>query len=41
MGSKDSKGTVTSAASNFGYRFPFVAVQEATNNFDESWVIGI
>ncbi|KAI8015982.1 Receptor-like protein kinase HERK 1 [Camellia lanceoleosa] len=41
MGSKYSNGTTLSAGSNFGYRFPFVAVQEATNNFDESWVIGI
>ncbi|TKY67290.1 Receptor protein kinase HERK 1 [Spatholobus suberectus] len=41
MGSKYSNGTTASAASNFGYRIPFVAVQEATNNFDESWVIGI
>ncbi|GMP49500.1 hypothetical protein CsSME_00016451 [Camellia sinensis var. sinensis] len=41
MGSKCSNGTTLSAGSNFGYRFPFVAVQEATNNFDESWVIGI
>lgn len=41
MGSKYSNGTTLSAASNLGYRFPFVAVQEATNNFDESWVIGI
>ncbi|ESW04130.1 hypothetical protein PHAVU_011G069600 [Phaseolus vulgaris] len=41
MGSKYSNATTGSAASNFGYRFPFVTVQEATNNFDESWVIGI
>ncbi|KAF7805525.1 receptor-like protein kinase HERK 1 [Senna tora] len=41
MGSKYSNGTTLSAASNFGYRIPFAAVQEATNNFDESWVIGI
>ncbi|KAK4255004.1 hypothetical protein QN277_008067 [Acacia crassicarpa] len=41
MGSKYSNGTTLSAASNLGYRIPFVAVQEATNNFDESWVIGI
>ncbi|KAK7312517.1 hypothetical protein VNO77_36426 [Canavalia gladiata] len=41
MGSKYSNGTTASAASSFGYRIPFVAVQEATNNFDESWVIGI
>ncbi|KAK0605201.1 hypothetical protein LWI29_024092 [Acer saccharum] len=41
MGSKYSNGTTTSIQSNLGYRFPFVAIQEATNNFDESWVIGI
>ncbi|XP_027345330.1 receptor-like protein kinase HERK 1 [Abrus precatorius] len=41
MGSKYSNGTTASAASNFGYRIPFIAVQEATNSFDESWVIGI
>ncbi|KAK7257757.1 hypothetical protein RIF29_31971 [Crotalaria pallida] len=41
MGSKYSSGTTASAASNYGYRIPFAAVQEATNNFDESWVIGI
>lgn len=40
MGSKYSNGT-TASAGNFGYRIPFAAVQEATNNFDESWVIGI
>ncbi|XP_020214344.1 receptor-like protein kinase HERK 1 [Cajanus cajan] len=41
MGSKYSNATTASAASNFGYRIPFATVQEATNNFDESWVIGI
>ncbi|CAK7331662.1 unnamed protein product [Dovyalis caffra] len=41
MGSKYSNGTATSLDSNLGYRIPFVAVHEATNNFDESWVIGI
>ncbi|MED6223933.1 hypothetical protein PIB30_078958, partial [Stylosanthes scabra] len=41
MGSKYSNTTTISVASNFEYRVPFVAVQEATNNFDESWVIGI
>ncbi|KAK7257756.1 hypothetical protein RIF29_31970 [Crotalaria pallida] len=34
-GSKYSSGITTSAASNIGYRIPFAAVQEATNNFDE------
>ncbi|KAF2301310.1 hypothetical protein GH714_022564 [Hevea brasiliensis] len=33
--------TVGSKNSNMGYRIPFVAVEEATNCFDESWVIGI
>ncbi|XP_021277916.1 receptor-like protein kinase HERK 1 [Herrania umbratica] len=41
MGSKYSNGTTASLISNTGYRIPFLAVQEATNNFDESWVIGI
>ncbi|XP_050207937.1 receptor-like protein kinase HERK 1 [Mercurialis annua] len=41
MGSKYSNGTTVSINSNLGYRIPFAAVQEATNNFDESWVIGI
>ncbi|KAA8549544.1 hypothetical protein F0562_001438 [Nyssa sinensis] len=41
IGSKYSSGTTISTGSNLGYRFPFVVVHEATNNFDESWVIGI
>ncbi|OMO91391.1 hypothetical protein COLO4_18421 [Corchorus olitorius] len=41
MGSKYSNGTTASLNSNASYRIPFLAVQEATNNFDESWVIGI
>ncbi|XP_002534744.2 probable receptor-like protein kinase At5g59700 [Ricinus communis] len=41
MGSKYSNGTTVSINSNLGYRIPFAAVQEATNSFDESWVIGI
>ncbi|XP_052177277.1 receptor-like protein kinase HERK 1 [Diospyros lotus] len=41
LGSKYSNGTTLSAVSNLGYRFPFATVQDATNNFDESWVIGI
>ncbi|XP_021912565.1 probable receptor-like protein kinase At5g59700 [Carica papaya] len=41
MGSKCSNGTIASIASNLGYRYPFAVVQEATNNFDESWVLGI
>ncbi|KAM7522263.1 hypothetical protein LguiA_012165 [Lonicera macranthoides] len=41
MGSKYSNGTNISIGSNFGYRYSFATVLEATNNFDESWVIGI
>ncbi|KZV23939.1 receptor-like protein kinase HERK 1-like [Dorcoceras hygrometricum] len=41
MGSKYSTATTVSNGSNLSYRIPFAAVQEATNNFDESWVIGI
>ncbi|KAL6577242.1 Receptor-like protein kinase HERK 1 [Orobanche minor] len=41
MGSKYSTGTTMSVGSNLSYRIPFVALQEATNNFDESWVIGV
>ncbi|KAJ6315805.1 hypothetical protein OIU78_019136 [Salix suchowensis] len=41
MGSKYSNGTATSLDYNLGYRIPFAAVQDATNSFDESWVIGI
>ncbi|KAK4367232.1 hypothetical protein RND71_015112 [Anisodus tanguticus] len=41
MGSKYSNGTTVSAASNMSYRIPFVALQEATKNFDESLIIGI
>lgn len=41
MGSKFSIGTTVTVGSNMSYRIPFVAVQEATNNFDESWVIGV
>ncbi|OVA18237.1 Protein kinase domain [Macleaya cordata] len=41
VGSKFSNRTNNSTASNQGYRFPFVVLQDATNNFDESWVIGV
>lgn len=41
MGSKYSNGTTISTGSDLGYRFPFAAIQEATDNFEESWVIGI
>ncbi|XP_043699043.1 receptor-like protein kinase HERK 1 [Telopea speciosissima] len=39
--SKFSNGTITSATSELALRFAFVALQEATNNFDESLVIGV
>lgn len=41
MGSKYSNGTTVSVDSNLNYRIPFATLQEATNNFDESGVIGI
>lgn len=41
MGSKYSNTTAGSVDFNLSYRIPFAAVQEATNNFDESLVIGI
>ncbi|KAL3829159.1 hypothetical protein ACJIZ3_017961 [Penstemon smallii] len=41
MGSKYSNGTNISIGSNMSYRVPFAALEEATNNFDESKVIGI
>ncbi|KAL1361687.1 hypothetical protein HN51_010022 [Arachis hypogaea] len=41
IGSKYSNATTASAATNCGYRIPFLAVQEATNSFDENLVIGI
>ncbi|XP_059626687.1 receptor-like protein kinase HERK 1 [Cornus florida] len=41
VGSRFSDGTTVSAGSNYGYRCPFAAVQEATNNFEETLVIGI
>ncbi|KAK4763759.1 hypothetical protein SAY87_013197 [Trapa incisa] len=43
MVSRHSNGTRTSPSPGhyFGYRFPLVIIQEATNNFDEKDVIGI
>ncbi|KAG8387765.1 hypothetical protein BUALT_Bualt02G0055300 [Buddleja alternifolia] len=41
QGSKYSTGTNVSVGSNMSYRIPFVALQEATNNFDENLAIGI
>ncbi|KAF5197292.1 Receptor-like protein kinase herk [Thalictrum thalictroides] len=40
-GSKFSHATTGTTATNFGYRIPFAALQDATNNFNESWVIGV
>ncbi|KAL9679812.1 hypothetical protein QQ045_017681 [Rhodiola kirilowii] len=41
MGSKYSNGTTVSAISNYACRIPFAAIQEATNHFDETGVIGV
>ncbi|KAJ6820102.1 receptor-like protein kinase HERK 1 [Iris pallida] len=43
VGSGGSNGTAGASGQNgsFGYRFSFAAVNEATNSFDESWVIGV
>ncbi|XP_077213123.1 receptor-like protein kinase HERK 1 [Tasmannia lanceolata] len=43
LASKFSNATTTSSGynSNPGFRFSFVALQEATNNFDENSVIGV
>ncbi|KAB1218000.1 Receptor-like protein kinase HERK 1 [Morella rubra] len=35
-----NNGTAIFSSSKIGYRFPFVAIQEATDNFSESLVIG-
>ncbi|OAY72154.1 Receptor-like protein kinase HERK 1 [Ananas comosus] len=42
-GSRTSNGTTLTSGQNgeLGYRFSFVVLQEATNNFDENWVIGV
>lgn len=40
-GSKFSTATTASLGSNMSYRIPFLALQDATNNFDESGVIGV
>ncbi|KAF2318646.1 hypothetical protein GH714_009535 [Hevea brasiliensis] len=40
-GSKFSNGTLIFSTSKFSYRFPFVAIQEATDNFSESLVLGV
>ncbi|KAG5604684.1 hypothetical protein H5410_026176 [Solanum commersonii] len=43
MGNKHSKGTTYTSdpVPQERFQFPFVALQEATNNFDESLVIGV
>lgn len=43
VGSKFSNGTTIASGLNggLGYRFSFGILQEATNNFDENWVIGV
>ncbi|XP_072985760.1 receptor-like protein kinase HERK 1 [Typha latifolia] len=42
-GSRTSNGTTLTSLQNgsLGYRFSFPVLQEATNNFDENWVIGV
>ncbi|WOL14865.1 hypothetical protein Cni_G23646 [Canna indica] len=42
-GSRTSNGTAFTVGvnGNFGYRLSFAVLQEATNNFDENWVIGV
>ncbi|XP_038980157.1 probable receptor-like protein kinase At5g59700 [Phoenix dactylifera] len=42
-GSRTSNGTAATSGQNvsLGYRFSFIVLQEATNNFDENWVIGV
>ncbi|XP_010920748.1 probable receptor-like protein kinase At5g59700 [Elaeis guineensis] len=42
-GSRTSNGTAATSGQNvsLGYRFTFIALQEATNNFDDNWVIGV
>ncbi|XP_065870535.1 probable receptor-like protein kinase At5g59700 [Euphorbia lathyris] len=40
-GSKFSNGTNIFSTSKFGYRFPFVVIQEATDYFSESLILGV
>ncbi|CAM0910490.1 unnamed protein product [Alopecurus aequalis] len=43
-GSRTSYGTTLTSGMNggsYGYRFAFNVLQEATNSFDENWVIGV
>lgn len=39
VGGKETAGG--KAGSSSAFCFPFVAVEEATNNFEETWVIGV
>lgn len=41
MESKYPNGAAIFSSSKAGYRFPFVAIQDATDNFNESLVIGV
>ncbi|KAJ0978445.1 hypothetical protein J5N97_013919 [Dioscorea zingiberensis] len=41
MGSRFSNGTTATLGNVIGYQFSFAVLQEATNNFDEGWVIGV
>ncbi|KAI3877634.1 hypothetical protein MKW92_017692 [Papaver armeniacum] len=41
MGGRKYTGTTNNTITNLGYRVPLVALQDATNNFDETWVIGV
>ncbi|KAG0481603.1 hypothetical protein HPP92_012461 [Vanilla planifolia] len=43
LASRATNGTAATSGvnGNLGYRFSFVVLQEATNNFDENWVIGL
>ncbi|XVE75268.1 hypothetical protein DITRI_Ditri12bG0081600 [Diplodiscus trichospermus] len=40
-GSKYSNGTAIFSSSKIGYRFPFMAILDATDNFSENLVIGV
>ncbi|PQP97291.1 putative receptor-like protein kinase [Prunus yedoensis var. nudiflora] len=40
MESKDTDSTAMFSVSKIGYRFPFVAIQEATDNFSENLIVG-
>lgn len=40
MERKDTDSTAMFSVSKIGYRFPFVAIQEATDNFSENLIVG-